>query len=128
MFHYLGVVISVLLAEEGTGPEVTANLRMALGGAGGVDPSLHGVFEDRFGLPLIEVWGGMTEMCRMLHVSEEPRKIDTRAMGGRARAGLECRVVDQDDRDVAPGSPPGQLIIRHSEATPPRKGGSSPAI
>ncbi|WP_421704156.1 AMP-binding protein [Aliiroseovarius sp.] len=116
VFHYLGVVISVLLAEEGTGPEVTANLRMGLGA--GVDPSLHGVFEERFGLPLIEVWG-MTEMCRMLHVSEEPRLIDTRAMG-RPRAGLECRVVDQDDQDVAPDTP-GQLIIRHSEATP-RKG------
>ena len=116
VFHYLGVVISVLLAEEGTGPEVTANLRMGLGA--GVDPSLHGVFEERFGLPLIEVWG-MTEMCRMLHVSEEPRLIDTRAMG-RARADLECRVVDQDDQDVPPGIP-GQLIIRHSEATP-RKG------
>lgn len=116
VFHYLGVVISVLLAEEGTGSEVTAKLRMGLGA--GVDPSLHGLFEDRFGLPLIEVWG-MTEMCRMLHVSEEPRMIDTRAMG-RPRADLECRVVDQDDRDVAPGAP-GQLIIRHSEATP-RKG------
>lgn len=116
VFHYLGVVISVLLADEQTGPEVTANLRMGLGA--GVDPSLHGIFEDRFGLPLIEVWG-MTEMCRMLHVSQEPRLIDTRAMG-RARADLECRVVDEADRDVAPGTP-GQLIIRHSEATP-RKG------
>ncbi len=116
VFHYLGVVISVLLAEEGTGPEVTANLRFGLGA--GVDPSLHGVFEERFGLPLIEVWG-MTEMCRMIHCSKEPRQIDTRAMG-RAREDLEVRVVDEAGHDVPPGTP-GQMLIRHSAATP-RKG------
>ena len=116
VFHYLGVVISVLLAEEGTGPEVTGKLRIGLGA--GVDPSLHGVFEDRFGLPLIEVWG-MTEMCRMIHVSQEPRLIDTRAMG-RARDDLQVRVVDERGQDVPPGTP-GQMLIRHSDQTP-RKG------
>lgn len=45
--------------------------------------------------------------------------IDTRAMG-RPRADLEVRVVDEADREVAPGTP-GELTIRHSAAAP-RKG------
>ncbi len=116
IFHYLGVVISVLLADTSTGPEVIGNLRAGLGA--GVDPSLHGVFEERFGIPLVEAWG-MTEMCRVLHIAEDPRMIDTRAMG-RARNDLECRVVGGDGTELPRGTP-GELLIRHSAETP-RKG------
>ena len=41
---------------------------------------------------MIEVWG-MTEMCRCLGDYEEPRRIDTRAIG-RAVDTLEIRVVE----------------------------------
>ena len=116
VFHYLGVVISVLLADREAGAERLGALRVGLGA--GVEPALHREFEERFGVPLIECWG-MTEMCRVLVVDEEPRMIDTRAMG-RPRPDLEVRVVDRDGADVAPGEP-GEMLIRHSAATP-RKG------
>ncbi|MCI2398410.1 AMP-binding protein [Aliiroseovarius subalbicans] len=116
VFHYLGVVISVLLADPDAGPDEIGALRAGLGA--GVDPSLHGVFEERFGIPLVEAWG-MTEMCRVLFIAEEPRQIDTRAMG-RPRADLACKVMGDDGRE-APRGTPGELWIRHSADTP-RKG------
>ena len=111
--HYLGVVIPALLAAPPHENDQDNSLRFAVGA--GVEPSLHGVFEERFGVPLIEVWG-MTEMCRLLGDTDEPRSIDTRAIG-RARPTVEVRVVDDDDNDVAPGVP-GEMVLRHSEATP----------
>lgn len=116
VFHYLGVVISVLMAETDSGPDDIGAIRVGFGA--GVEPALHGAFEERFKTPLVECWG-MTEMCRVLVVAEEPRMIHTRAMG-RARPDLEVRVVDEDDRDVPPNAP-GEMILRHSAATP-RKG------
>lgn len=116
LFHYLGVVISVLMTDRTTGRGDIGALRAGLGA--GVEPALHGVFEDRFGIPLIEVWG-MTEMCRVLAVDQEPRMIDTRAIG-RPRDDLEVRVADADGRE-APRGQPGEMLLRHSAATP-RKG------
>jgi crotonobetaine/carnitine-CoA ligase len=84
----------------------------------GVAPTLHGAFEARFGVPLIEVWG-MTETGRLLADNVEPRTIDSRAFG-RARPGLETRIVDAEDVPVLPGKP-GELTVRHSAAEP-RKG------
>lgn len=116
VFHYLGVVISVLLTNQNSGPADLGHLRAGFGA--GVEPALHVEFERRFGIPLIECWG-MTEMCRVLSVFEEPRQINTRAMG-RARPGLEAKVVDGNDKEVTRGQP-GEMVLRHSKETP-RKG------
>ncbi|HOL37679.1 MAG TPA: AMP-binding protein, partial [Rubrivivax sp.] len=45
-----------------------------------------------------------------------PRRVGTRAFG-RALPGVEVRVVDESDRDVPDGRP-GEMLIRHSAATP----------
>ena len=116
IFHYLGVVISVLLADRNTGPEVVGDLRAGLGA--GVEPVLHVEFERRFGVPLIEVWG-MTEMCRVISMETEPRMIDTRAFG-RAFDGCEVQVWDEQNREVPRGTE-GEMVLRHSAETP-RKG------
>lgn len=113
IFHYLGVIIPVLMADKTVGKADIGALRCALGA--GVEPALHDPFEERFGIPLIECWG-MTEMCRVLAIAEEPRMTDTRAIG-RPRAGLEVRVLDQDGNEVPRGTP-GEMCIRHSAETP----------
>ncbi|MBY6047307.1 AMP-binding protein [Vannielia litorea] len=115
VFHYLGVVISVLMADKAAGPERLGALRAGLGA--GVEPALHTGFEARFGIPLVELWG-MTEMCRVLSMEEEPRHPHTRAMG-RPRADLQVQVWDDAGARVAPGTP-GEMVIRHSAATPRR--------
>jgi len=113
--HYLGVIVPLLLNRAPGGEERAHRVRFAIGA--GVEPQLHRRAEERFGFPLVEIWG-MTEMVRILADSEEPREVGTRAFG-RANAGIEARVVDDEDRDVAAGAP-GELLIRHSAATPRR--------
>lgn len=115
IIHYLGIVAPVLM-DTPPGPNDTQhNVRFGVGA--GVEPTLHAAFEERFGFPLIEVWG-MTEMCRIFTDNEEPRRIDTRAIG-RPCPGLEARVVDENDDEVPHGTP-GELTVRHSEQDPRR--------
>jgi len=113
--HYLGVIVPVLMNEPPGEQDRAHRIKWGLGA--GVEPTLHAAFEARFGFPLVEVWG-MTEMCCLLADCHEPRQVHTRAIG-RPPPGLEVRVVDSDDRDVAPGEP-GELLVRHS-ATEPRR-------
>src|SRR5712671_7556113 len=113
--HYLGVIVPLLLGMPECAEERSHTIRFGLGA--GVEPQLHGVFERRFGFPLIEVWG-MTEMVRILLDHEPPRSIGTRAFG-RPTPGVDVRVVDELDNDVATGEP-GEMVIRHSQATPRR--------
>lgn len=117
--HYLGVIIPALMNDPPDAQDRNHWLRWGFGA--GVEPTLHGGFEERFGFPLIEVWG-MTEMCRVLAACEEPRQVGSRAMG-RPQPGLEVRVVDEKDQDVALGEP-GEMVVRHSVETP-RKGAFS---
>ncbi len=113
IFHYLGVIIAVLLSNQTATKPSLSKLRVGFGA--GVEPALHQEFETRFGIPLIECWG-MTEMCRVLYNNEEPRQIHTRAMG-RPREDLQVKVVDENDQEVEIGTP-GEMVVRHSEKTP----------
>jgi crotonobetaine/carnitine-CoA ligase len=113
--HYLGIIAPLLLAQPPSADDHRHGVRMGLGA--GVEPQLHAAFEERFGFPLVELWG-MTEMVRVLGDTFEPRQVGTRAFG-RAIPGVEVRVVDDQDRDVADGQP-GEMLIRHSAATPRR--------
>lgn len=114
--HYLGVVVPLLLAQESGPQDRDHRVRFAIGA--GVDPQRHAEFEQRFGFLLIEIWG-MTEMVRAIYDSESPRQVGTRAFG-RAYSGLEVRIVDASGHDQ-PDRTPGEMIVRHSAATP-RKG------
>jgi crotonobetaine/carnitine-CoA ligase len=111
--HYLGVVVPMLMAQPVSAGDRDHCVRFAIGA--GVEPQRHASFEERFGFPLIEIWG-MTEMVRALFDNQAPRQVGTRAFG-RARPGLEVRVVDDADIDVADGSD-GEMVVRHSAATP----------
>ena len=111
--HYLGVMVPMLLSRPAGPDDRRHEVRFGFGA--GVEPQLHAVFEQRFGFPLLELWG-MTEMVRALVACHEPRQVGTRAFG-RALPGVEARVVDEADRELPDGTP-GELVIRHSEATP----------
>jgi crotonobetaine/carnitine-CoA ligase len=105
----------MLLKREPAPHDRQHSVRFGFGA--GVEPQLHAEFEARFGFPLVEVWG-MTEMVRVLADAEEPRQVGTRAFG-RSMPGVDVRVVDAQDRDVGDGEP-GEMVIRHSAATPRR--------
>jgi acyl-CoA synthetase (AMP-forming)/AMP-acid ligase II len=113
--HYLGVIAPVLLKLAPGEHEKRHKVRFGIGA--GIEPELHAEFEKRFGFPMIELWG-MTEMVRVLGDTQEPRQVGTRAFG-RAVPGVDVRVVDDADRDVADGQV-GEMLIRHSAETPRR--------
>ena len=113
--HYLGIIAPLLLGQPASAEDRRHGVRFGLGA--GIEPQLHAPFEERFGFPLIELWG-MTEMVRVLSDSVAPRQVGTRAFG-RAVPGVEVRVVDEQDRDVPDGET-GEMLVRHSAATPRR--------
>ncbi len=111
--HYLGAVVPILMNTQPSAEDKNHKVRMGIGA--GLEPTLHQPFEERFGFPLVEIWG-MTEFCRILADCHDPRQIDTRAIG-RPQPGLEVRVVDQNDQDVPVGES-GEMLVRHSAETP----------
>jgi crotonobetaine/carnitine-CoA ligase len=107
--HYLGVVPPLLLNQPPGPADRGHHVRFGLGA--GVDPELHERFEERFGFPLVEVWG-MTETGRIFADNHEPRQVTTRAFG-RPYGGFEARVVDGVGAEVPPGTD-GELLVRWS--------------
>ena len=114
--HYQGVIPNILLKLPPGEDETRHKVRFGFGS--GVDPKQHRLFEERFKLPLVELWA-MTETGRIMSDNHEPRLIDTRAIG-RSMPGFEAKIVDDQGTD-APDNLPGELLIRHSAAAP-RKG------
>ena len=113
--HYLGVIPAMLLGAAPDTRDQAHAVRFGFGA--GVSPKLHATFEERFGFPLLEAWA-MTETGSgaVVIANREPRKVGT-ACFGRPEARIECRVVDDAGRDVAPGEP-GELLVRGAGAAP----------
>lgn len=115
--HYLGVMPAILLKLPQTSIERGHQVRFGIGA--GVEPSLHQPFEERFGFPLVELWG-MTEVGCGFVASAEPRQIGTRAVGvprPQEPDQLEIRLVDDNGNDVASGEA-GELLVRRPGADP----------
>lgn len=115
VFHYLGVIPPILLKQAPGPDERRHRVRFAVGA--GVEPQLHEAFEQRFGFPLLELWG-MTETGGGFMAAEEPRHIDTRAFG-RPNRDMQARVVDDQDREVPRGTD-GELTVRRTGPNPRR--------
>ncbi|MEO4001439.1 AMP-binding protein [Mesorhizobium sp. CAU 1732] len=113
--HYLGVMPSMLMKAEPSAADRDHAVRFGFGA--GIDPKLHGPFEDRFGIPLVEAWA-MTETGAgaVIAANHEPRKRGTSCLG-RTRDGVEARIVTDAGEDAAPGEP-GELLVRHAGEDP----------
>jgi acyl-CoA synthetase (AMP-forming)/AMP-acid ligase II len=113
--HYLGVIAPLLLGQPESPQDRDHKVRFGIGA--GVEPTLHAAFEERFGFPLVEVWG-MTECVRILIDNDPKRPAGTRCFG-KSVPGLEVRLVDDKEQDVPVGTP-GEMLVRHSAETPRR--------
>lgn len=113
--HYLGVMPALLLGAPASANDQDHCVRFGFGA--GVSPRLHGIFEQRFGFPLLEAWA-MTETGSgaVIIASREPRKIGT-ACFGRPDPRIQYRIVDESGENVPPGTP-GELLVRHAGPEP----------
>jgi acyl-CoA synthetase (AMP-forming)/AMP-acid ligase II len=113
--HYLGVMPPMLMGAPKGREDKDHSVRFGFGA--GVDPALHGAFEERFGFPLIEAWA-MTETGAGAEVaaSREPRHIGTRCFG-RPGSEVETRIVTDRGEEAAINEP-GELLVRHAGAEP----------
>lgn len=116
LIHYLGVMPALLLARPVEAIERQHTIRAGIGA--GVDPKHHAAFEERFGFPLLELWG-MTEVGAGFIDADEPRRVGTRAFG-RPAGVLRARIVDDALEEVPVGTP-GELLVQ-AEGPDPRRG------
>jgi acyl-CoA synthetase (AMP-forming)/AMP-acid ligase II len=119
VIHCLGVMTAILLSlPEAATDDLSGQIKFCFGP--GSDPRHQGVFERRFGFPLIEAWA-MTESGAggMTIAYEEPRHVGSRCIG-RPVETTEYRIVDESDRDVTAGEP-GELLVR-ARGDDPRRG------
>jgi acyl-CoA synthetase (AMP-forming)/AMP-acid ligase II len=118
VIHCLGVMTAILLTlPEEEGDDFTGQIRFCFGP--GSDPRHQGVFERRFGIPLIEAWA-MTESGAggMTIAYKEPRHVGQRCIGKPVDT-MEYRIVDEADSDV-PAGESGELLVRSSGDEPRR--------
>jgi acyl-CoA synthetase (AMP-forming)/AMP-acid ligase II len=115
VLHYLGVMPAMLLGSEPS--QLDRQHRIRFGFGAGVSARLHAAFEQRFGFPLVEAWA-MTETGAgaVVIASHEPRKTST-ACFGRPSATVQCRVINAEGQDAAPGEH-GELWVRSSGDRP----------
>jgi acyl-CoA synthetase (AMP-forming)/AMP-acid ligase II len=115
--HYLGVMPAMLLSVPLSPADRQHQVRWGFGA--GVDKKNHGVFEERFGFPLVEAWA-MTETgaSACIMANHEPRHIGTSCFG-KPESFVEVRLVDEEGRDV-PAGVPGELLVRSSGPDPRR--------
>lgn len=118
IMHYLGVMPAMLLsAPPSPDDDFSDRIKFAFGA--GCDPKHHAVFEERFGVKLIEAWA-MTETGAggWITASHEPRHVGARCFG-RAEKNLDWRLVDEEGRDTPPGVA-GELLVRRRGPEPRR--------
>ncbi|MCR4264583.1 AMP-binding protein [Nitratireductor sp. ZSWI3] len=113
--HYLGVMPSMLMKAAPSPEDRAHSVRFGFGA--GIDAKLHGPFEERFGIPLIEGWA-MTETGAgaVIVANREPRKRGTNCLG-RPGPDIEARVVAEGGSEARPGEP-GELLVRHAGEDP----------
>ena len=115
--HYLGVMPAMLMSATADPSDREHDVRFGFGA--GVDRSLHGAFEERFGFPLLEAWA-MTETGAgaVVIASREPRQIGTNCFG-QPQAEVEITIRSDTGAEAATDEP-GELLVRRAGSDPRR--------
>ena len=118
VFHYLGVMPSMLMSAAPDPRELDHRVRFGFGA--GIDRRLHALAEARFRLPWIELWA-MTETggAAAIGATRPPRHVGEGCIG-RAEPLMEALVVDDAGAPCPPGVP-GEFLVR--AAGPDPRGG-----
>lgn len=119
VIHCLGVMTAILLTlPEDDREDFSSQIKFCFGP--GSDPRHQGVFEERFGVPLIEAWA-MTESGAggMTIAYKEPRHVGKRCIGHPIDS-MEYRIVGEGDKAL-PAGEPGEFLVRAKGHDPRRR-------
>jgi crotonobetaine/carnitine-CoA ligase len=103
--YLLGAMVPILLSRPAAAEERAHATRLAL--APGVPQQFHADFTRRTGIRLLDGWGS-TETNFVLGATVDRQRPGTM---GPVFAGFQARVVDEQDNEIADGSP-GELVVR----------------
>ena len=105
-------LFQTLLADPMLDRRRLASLRVSITGAASVAPTMIEAMRRDLGIPVVLTGYGLTETCGTVTMSspDDPPEIVTNSCG-RAIDGIELRLVDDDNRQVASGEP-GEVAVR----------------
>uniref|UniRef100_UPI003100F7D2 AMP-binding protein n=1 Tax=Neorhizobium sp. EC2-8 TaxID=3129230 RepID=UPI003100F7D2 len=106
--YLLGAMIPILLSKEPSEADRGHRTRITL--APGVPSQFHAPFTERFGVSIIDGYGSTETNFVIGGLPHEQRL----GKMGKARPGFELAVFDEDDNEVADGTP-GELVVRSHE-------------
>jgi long-chain acyl-CoA synthetase len=92
------------------GAGALAHVRFLRSSAAPLAPALHGAFESRFGVPLLQGMGA-TEVGSVIFTNPLPPAARKAGSAGRPAPGVEVRIVD-DAGQVLPAGQAGALLVR----------------
>jgi acyl-CoA synthetase (AMP-forming)/AMP-acid ligase II len=107
----LPTMILSMVEEQACRPRRVATLRSVIAGGDVVSPTLQDRFLELFGTELLEIYA-MTEMSPMC---ANPAGAVRRGSAGLPLEGINVRLVDLEDQDVAEGET-GEIVVRGSSA------------
>jgi carnitine-CoA ligase len=103
----LGVVLTMLCRQPPSPRDREHKVRISLGATHGLPPHIPDEFTDRFGIPLVMVYG-ITEGGGALLTTNRDRKDDS---NGSPHGWVELRILDEDGFPLPPGET-GKLVLR----------------
>lgn len=105
-------LFQTLLADPSLDRRRLASLRVSITGAASVAPTMIEAMRRDLGIPVVLTGYGLTETCGTVTMSspDDPPEIITTSCG-RAIDGIELRLVNDDNLEVAPGEP-GEVAVR----------------
>ena len=106
--YLLGAMVSILAKGDVSPADRGHRVRVALAPA--TPAPLHATFRERFGIELIDAWA-MTETSPVIGPAGGLQRPGSM---GRLLDGFDAEVVDEEDVEVADGTP-GELVIRSRE-------------
>ncbi len=103
-----------LLAEASEAADLSS-LRLCISAAAALPRSTFSAFEDRFGVPVRQLYGCTEAGAVTLNLDDDPHA--TSGSVGRPIDGVEIQIVDADGGALAPGRV-GEILIRSTAMTP----------
>jgi crotonobetaine/carnitine-CoA ligase len=111
-FYCIGSMTSFLYNMPPSKLDRQHNLRMVQ--TSGIPPRIHRAWEERFGVPLYEIYASTETTADIAVTHGMDRKVGTACIG-RPVPHREVRIVDDDDLDVTPGEV-GEIILKRERS------------